>query len=73
MLRRSAPNKKPRQGSMIGASCCLGEGLELCRVAEPGELGHQTLGFGFGVCGGRSSRRQGRDATCRIAPCDRWR
>ena len=33
---------------MIGTSCCLGEGLELCRVAEPGELGHQTLGFGFG-------------------------
>src|ERR1700740_3513718 len=39
LLRHCASNKKPRQGSMIGGSCCLGEGLELCRVAEPGELG----------------------------------
>src|SRR6516165_4358338 len=40
-------NKKPRQCSMIGTSSCFGEGLELCRKAELGELGDQPFGFGF--------------------------
>src|SRR5215831_19869303 len=32
---------------MIGTSSCLGEGLELCREAELGELGEQPVGFGL--------------------------